>query len=86
MGDKIKEFWHDQIPGWLPIFVAIVTAAFWVGQQQAHIVDRLDAVESQIKAIQDYMRNDHNKSYANPPISANAMPSQQDAIAGQTHF
>lgn len=70
MVDKIKEFWHDQIPGWFPIIVAIIGAAFWIGQQQQSISDRLAAVEKQVVAIQDYLRNDHNKRSELPPVSS----------------
>ena len=68
MVDKIKEFWHDQIPGWFPIFVAIIGAAFWIGQQQQNITDRLSNLEKQVMAIQDYLRNEHGpKGLAVPP-------------------
>ena len=80
MVDKIKEFWHDQVPGWLPIFVAIVGAAFWIGQQQQNITDRLSNVEKQIIAIQEYLRTSHEKTGYLGPSSGLQLPQEpQDA-------
>ena len=71
MVDTIKEFWHDQIPGWFPVLIAIVGAAFWIGQQQQHISDRLDSVEKQIQAMQEYLRTSHAKTDDGlPPVSS----------------
>lgn len=83
MGDKIREFWHDQIPGWFPIMVAIISAAFWIGQQQQHISDRLDSLEVQVKAIQEYIRTSHSRSDA-PPLSQ--VQPQQESITGRTSW
>lgn len=78
MVEKIKNFWHDQIPVWLPIAVSILGAAFYVGQQQQSIVDRLTNLEKQVIAIQDYLRTNHTKNDPPPPISALQLP-QEDA-------
>ena len=71
MGDKIKEFWHDQIPGWFPIVLAVVSAAFWIGQQQQSINDRLRSLEIQMESMQSYMRNQHQGADAVPHYDAN---------------
>jgi hypothetical protein len=84
MGDKIKEFWHDQIPGWFPILVAIIGAAFWIGQQQQSINDRLRTLEIQFQAMQDYIRTEHKTRAEAPPIAANTVP--QDASVGAIHY
>ena len=59
MVEKAKAFWHDQIPAWLPIFLAILSGAFYVGQQQQSVMDRLGNLEKQVMAIQDYLRTTH---------------------------
>jgi len=88
MVDKIKDFWHDQIPGWFPVFLAIIGCAFWIGQAQQSINDRLKNLEVQVMAIQDYLRSDHKKSEVEPPLpgisSNNNAP--QDAGAGRTSW
>ncbi len=86
MVEKLKSFWHDQIPQWIPLGIAILGGVFWVGQQQQSIIDRLGDVESQVKAIQDYLRHDHDKSYSNqlpPGVSLN-QESPQDAATQTT--
>jgi len=81
--DKIKEFWHDQIPGWLPIFLAVLSAAFWIGQKQQNIEDRLVNLEKQVMAIQNYLRSDHGpKGFVSPPPISELQSQQQ---AGADH-
>jgi hypothetical protein len=79
MVDKIKEFWHDQIPGWLPIFLAIVSAAFWIGSKQQSIDDRLNSVEVQIRAIQEYLRTNHEKAGYLGPTSGLQLPQEPES-------
>ena len=87
MVEKIKNFWHDQIPVWLPIALSILGAAFYVGQQQQSVMDRLKTLETQVQAIQEYLRNPHAKNNGFPPISELQLPQQQDAGgAGHVHF
>lgn len=86
MADKIREFWYQWIPGWLPVVVAIVSAAFWVGQQQQSVIDRLKSVEEQVKAIQDYLRNDHQKGYLGPSSGLQLHPSPEDAGGPAIHY
>ena len=48
MVEKIKNFWHDQIPLWLPIAISILGGAFYVGQLQQSVMDRLGNLEKQV--------------------------------------
>jgi hypothetical protein len=69
MVEKARALWHEWIPGWFPIASAILVASFWLGQQQQRIIDRLDAQDRQIQAIQEYLRQTHGqKNEAEPPI------------------
>jgi len=55
MVERIKETWHQYIPGWLPILVALL----WLGMQYQHIIDVQSQQGLQIEAIQRYISNDH---------------------------
>lgn len=79
MVEQVRQFWHDQIPGWFPIASSIVLAAFWLGQQQQRILDRLDQQDKQIQAIQEYLKSSHPKDAYSSPLVMNAPPSTQDA-------
>jgi hypothetical protein len=76
MVERTKELWHTWIPAWLPICSCILGGAFYVGQYTQGINDRLSSVEQQIKAIQDYMRNDHMKSLYRQPSPGVQYPQQ----------
>jgi len=64
--EKVKAFW-EQIPAWLPIGGSVLFAALYVGGYAQRLNDRLDSMESQIKAIQDYIRHEHKKADSNAP-------------------
>ena len=84
MVEKIKNFWHDQIPAWLPIVFAIFGGVFWLGQQQQMVMDRLTNLEKQVMAIQDYLRTSHAKTDQLPPLSALQLPQTQQAGMAET--
>ena len=84
MVEKAKALWAEWIPGWFPIFLAIIGAAFWIGQQQQNIIDRLSAVEMQVKAIQEYLRTSHAKGAPEPPISGVVYPQAESQDAGSS--
>ena len=79
MVEKIKTFWLHYIPVWIPIAISILGAAFYLGQQQQSVMDRLGNLEKQVIAIQDYLRTSHAKSNDEPPISALQSPQQLNA-------
>jgi hypothetical protein len=74
MVEKIRSFWHDQIPAWVPIALTILGAAFWLGQQQQSIADRLHSLEIQMQDVQNYLRSHSTGRDGGPPISANVPP------------
>ena len=68
MVEQIKDFWHTQIPAWLPIVIAIAGGVFWLGQQQQSISDRLHSLEKQMEAVQEYLRT-HDGQRGGVPLS-----------------
>ena len=56
--EQAKELWYRWIPGWLPLFLAIL----WVGMQYQRMNDRLDALEKQMVALQENQRQHQEKS------------------------
>ncbi len=76
--EKAQELWYKWVPGWLPVFLALL----WIAMQYQRIEDRLDIQDAQIKAIQEYLRSDHQKTSSSPfdpGISFNRQQPQQMA-------
>jgi len=89
MVEKIREFWHDQIPMWVPIILTIVGTAFWLGQQQQSIIDRLTNVEKQVQHMQDYLYQHHDKTSSDsliPGVSSFQAPPQVAGGDGNAHY
>jgi hypothetical protein len=63
--DTVKR-WFEWMPGWMPVCAAIFGAALWVGQYTQSINDRLNSLEKQMQAIQEYLRNQHSKNSYEP--------------------
>ena len=57
--------WFEWMPGWIPVCITIFGGALWVGQYTQSINDRLNALEEQVKQIQQYMRTQHAKKDIN---------------------
>lgn len=68
--EKIKEAWYKWIPSWLPIVVALC----WLAMQYQRTNDRLDSLEKQMQAIQEYLRNSHEKAGYLGPNSGLQLP------------
>jgi hypothetical protein len=65
MTEKAKALWYEWIPSWLPIMLALL----WIAMQYQKIEDRLDQQETQIKAIQEYMRTNLKQVLIDPPAA-----------------
>lgn len=53
MVEKAKEVWYKWIPGWLPVVGCLIAMAM----QYQHNADRLDSLEKQMIAVQDYLKS-----------------------------
>ena len=82
MTENIRRVW-DRMPAWWPVGVGIVYLIWSSATWHQEMNDRMRSVESQIIAIQDYIRNEHRKTEALPTyipgVSLNQMP--QDAAS-----
>jgi hypothetical protein len=79
MVERTRNLIRDWIPAWLPIVLSICGGAFYIGQSYQKVLDRLDSVEKQIVAIQQYISHEHEKGTADPLPLGVASSQHQDA-------
>ena len=78
MVEKVKAIWYQWIPGWLPIVLALC----WIAMQYQRNNDRLDALEHQMKDVQEYLRTNHDKSGYMGPQSGVQSGQQPPEVGG----
>ena len=84
MTEKIRGAWN-RLPAWWPVGMGIVYLIWSQASWHQEINDRLKTVESQVVAIQEYLRHEHQKTAPNIPDVTGMLPSitknqLQDAI------
>ena len=69
--EKVKKFWHEQIPGWLPVCITLIGGAvsgiFYSGRILQKIEDNQEMQEKQILDIQQYLRTHPIRAVAPDP-------------------
>lgn len=65
MAEKVRGLW-DRLPSWWPVGVGIVYLIWSSATWHQEMTDRMKNVETQIIAIQDYLRNEHQKVSSEP--------------------
>ena len=72
----------EKFPAWWPVFVALIWLIWQTASWHQEIMDQLKTQEDQIKAMQEYLKTDHDhtKGFLGPPMSGLQLPQRpQDA-------
>jgi hypothetical protein len=82
MVEKVKSGFSKLVETW-PIIVALATLIWMTSQFHTEVILQLKTQEDQIKAIQEYLKHQHEKSSADVPypVSSNQVFHPQDASA-----
>ena len=59
MVEKLRETWYQYIPSWLPVILAILTAAWWVSGTVTGMQHDIKSLQDQMKDLQEYVREGH---------------------------
>ena len=66
MVEKARGLW-DRLPAWWPVGIGIVYLIWSQASWHQEMADRMKSVETQVIAIQEYLRTDHKRVDSTSP-------------------